>query len=648
MTQPTPPPADAPPTVVRHDLAIAIIAGAAVLGLLYLGRAVLVPVTLALILSLAVAPAVRLLRHTGLGQVGAVLIAAAVLAVLLSTLVVTIGFQVVQIAGSLPQYESTIRLKARALRDLTIGRMETIAGEARKVADHFDPDAVDPAPPTNGVLQRRGAGTPDGVVPVEIRPPRQSAYELVGQIAGSVWVPVQTAGIVFVVLLFVLLEHESLRDRFIRLAGGADLRATTTAINDAGDRLSRFFVSQFAVNIGVGAAICLALAAIGLPHAVLWGVLTAVLRFVPYVGVIGAALAAAMLAAAVDPGWSLVVQTLVAYGVVELIVAQWVEPQLYGHTTGLSPLSIVVAAIFWSWLWGPVGLIVSTPLTLCLVVAGRHFQALGFLDVLLGDTQALTMPQRFYQRALSGDSDEIIAAARVFLKRRPFAAYCDQVLMRALMLTRQDLEAGTITVDQQHKVRNAIVRVIDALGSETRPLRQRYRRHSVLEGMNAGRQLRQYREEVSGRWQGPLSAPPGSVALCIGLGSIGDELATEILVRILRDLHIDARHLTVEDFGTLPPPGATPGSVGMVCIVSIASADQPELRATLVAEVRRRLPQACVLAVLVGAEATLDTAPDPAPGSDVVVGSFEAAAQQALARFEGQAQARTETVADAP
>ena len=647
MTPPHLPPPETAPAEVRHDLAIAIIAGTAVLALLYLGRAVLVPVTLALILSLAVAPAVRLLRRTGIGQVGAVLIAAAVLTVLLSTLVITIGFQVVQIAGSLPQYESTIRLKARALRELTIGRMETLAGEARKVADHFDADTLDPAEPTDpgALLGRRAAAASDGVVPVEIRAPKQSAYELVGQIAGSVWVPVQTAGIVFVVLLFVLLEHESLRDRFIRLAGGADLRSTTAAINDAGDRLSRFFVSQFAVNIGVGVAVCLALAAIGLPHAVLWGVLTAVLRFVPYVGVIGAALAAGMLAAAVDPGWTLVVETLIAYGVVELIVAQWVEPQLYGHTTGLSPLSIVVAAIFWSWLWGPIGLIVSTPLTLCLVVAGRHFQALGFLDVLLGDAQALTMPQRFYQRALSGDSDEIITAARVFLKRRPFAAYCDQVLMRALALTRHDLLAGTITVDQQHKVRDAIVRVIDALGGETRPLRQRYRRHSVLEGMNAGRQLRQYREESSGQWQGPLSAPPGSVALCIGLGSIGDELATEILVRILRDLHIDARHLTVEDFGQMPPPGATPGSVGMVCIVSLAVADDGERRATLTAEVRRRLPEACLLAALIGADAALDPAPETALDSDLVAGSFEAAAQQAMTRFEGQAQARAAAAA---
>src|SRR6202034_2619775 len=143
---------------------------------------------------------------------------------------------------------------------------------------------------------------------------------------------------------------------------------------------------------------------------------------------------------------------------------QLVEPQLYGHTTGLSPLSVVIAAIFWSWLWGPIGLIVSTPLTLCLVVAGRHIKALSLLDVLLGDTQALTMPERFYQRALSADSAEIIASARVFLKRNSFANYCDLVLMPALHLARIDLVAGAITVDQQAKVRGAMVAVIAAIG----------------------------------------------------------------------------------------------------------------------------------------------------------------------------------------
>ncbi|MGH8822297.1 MAG: AI-2E family transporter, partial [Rhodoferax sp.] len=392
MTSPVPAPPEPNPAAMRHELALAILAGSAVLALLYVGREVLVPIALALILSLAIAPLVRTLRHTGIGQVGAVLIAAAGLAVLLAVLAVMIGSQIAQIGASMPQYESTLHEKAKLLGDLTLGRIQALESEASSVTGRV----VDPSAP--GVHVHGATGTAamgsTGVVPVEIRPPPTSGYQVFRQVAATVWAPLQTAGIVLVVLLFVLLEHESLRDRFIRLVGGADLRATTAAINDAGERLSRFFVSQITVNAGVGAALWAGLTIIGLPHAGLWAVLAAVLRFVPYVGVFAAALAAALLAAAVAPGWTLVLLTLGLFAMVELVVAQLVEPQLYGHTTGLSPLSIVVAAIFWSWLWGPIGLIVSTPLTLCLVVAGRHVEALGFLDVLLGDTQALTLPQR--------------------------------------------------------------------------------------------------------------------------------------------------------------------------------------------------------------------------------------------------------------
>lgn len=630
---------------MRHELALTILAGAAVLALLYVGREVLMPITLALILSLAVSPLVRSLRHTGIGQVGAVLITVAALAMLLAVLAAMIGSQVAQIGASMPQYESTLREKAKLLGDLTLGRVQVLEGEARRVTDRL----VDPVAP---IVHASGAvGTTEmastGVVPVEIRPPPASAYQVLRQVAATVWAPLQTTGTVLVVLLFVLLEHESLRDRFIRLVGGADLRSTTVAINDAGERLSGFFVSQFAVNAGVGAALWAGLAIIGLPHAGLWAVLAAVLRFVPYVGVVAAALAAMLVAAAVAPGWTLVLLTLGLFALLELVVTQLVEPKLYGHTTGLSPLSIVVAAIFWSWLWGPIGLIVSTPLTLCLVVAARHVEVLGFLDVLLGDSQALTLPQRFYQRALSGDANEIIATARAFLKRRSFAAYCDMVLMRALRLTQFDLAAGTITTDQQHKVRRAIVQVIEALGSETRKRHRWPVRKSVLDELNAGRQLRQHRESLSGQWQGPLAVPRGSIALCIGLGTIGDDIATEILVRILRDLRIDARHLSMEEFGQAPPPGATTGSVSMVCIVGIASAHSQERRIAFARDVHQRLTEVCVMDLRLSDQPDSIEETGSDQQADLLATSFQDAAQQAMKRFEHQPETPTRSALDA-
>jgi hypothetical protein len=372
------------------------------------------------------------------------------------------------------------------------------------------------------------------------------------------------------------------------------LRSTTLVLNDAGERLSRFFVSQFAVNVGVGGGVWVGLAFNGLPHPMLWGALAAALRFVPYIGVWIAAVLSAVLGAAVDPGWSLAISTLATFVIVELIAGQLVEPQLFGHTTGLSPLSVVIAAIFWGWLWGPVGLVVSTPLTLCLVVAGRHIKALSLLDILLGDNDALTMPQRFYQRALSGDSDEIIAAARAFLKRNSFTAYCDLVLVPALYLALRDLEAGIIRAEQQTKVRDTIVAVIAGIGGEASKLRWRQPRGSVLDQPSAGRLLREQRERASGRWQGPLAVPPGSILLCVGLESMADVLAAEILVRVLRDQKLDARHVSLEDLQQ-PPTEASPDSISTVFLVSALPGEERQGADAAADQIRSRFPAACLV-----------------------------------------------------
>jgi predicted PurR-regulated permease PerM len=593
-----------------RDRALGIIATATVLALLYFARDVLVPITLAIILSLMIAPLVRMLRRVGLGQTTSVLAAVLVLALGFAAIAGVIVSQLAHMSDSLPRYERTIERKFKTVNDFAVREFNTLTGHTeRLLTRHLNPSpppAVEKAP---AVEQTEQAASPPQP-PIAAQPrvaasasPAPSLDEppipvgVIETVVSSIWVPLETTGIVLVVLIFVLLEHEALRDRFIRIAGG-DIRLTTLAINDAGERLSRFFVSQFAVNFGVGLMIWIGLSVLALPHPLLWAALAAALRFIPYVGFWIAALCATLLGAAVDAGWSMALRVLGLFVVIEVIASQMVEPRLYGHTTGLSPLSVVIAAIFWGWLWGPIGLIVSTPLTLCLLVAGRHIKALSLLDVLLGDAQALTMPERFYQRALSADSDEIIANARVFLKRNSFADYCDLVLMPALHLARIDLTAGAINVDQQAKVRGAMVAVIAAIGGENpRQLRQR-RRTSVLDNSTAGRQLRQQRERVSGRWQGPLTVPAGSVMLCVGLGSMADELATELLVRILRDQKIDARHMAIEDLGgEVPPEGAAKKAVSMVYIVSAFPSEERSRADATAEEMRRRLPEACIVAV---------------------------------------------------
>jgi hypothetical protein len=311
---------------------------------------------------------------------------------------------------------------------------------------------------------------------------------------------------------------------------------------------------------------------------------------------------------AVVPGWALAVATLGLFIVVEVVAAQLVEPQLYGHATGLSPLSVVVAAIFWSTLWGPMGLILSTPLTLCLVVGGRHIKALHFLDLLLGDTQALTLPQKFYQRALSGDSQEIVANARTYLKTNTLAEYCDRVLIPAMHLSRLDFEMGAIGQEQQTRIRAVLVEVVSSLGGNDPSRALRRRPGSVLDPQTSGRTLRAQRERHAGKWQGPIEVPRGSVIVCLALGAVADELATELLVRILRNEKQDARHFSVGDADVAIPPETTPGAVAIVYLVSAYPSEERDKSDTVAGRVRLLLPGALLVNVfLPGLSVTPET-----------------------------------------
>jgi len=426
---------------------------------------------------------------------------------------------------------------------------------------------------------------------------------------------------VLLVVIFMLLEHESLRDRFIRIAGATDIRATTLALNDAGERLSRYFVSQFSVNLAFGVAIWASLRLLGVPQAMLWGVLAGVMRFVPYVGVVIAALFATALSFAVDPGWSLAASTLAVFIALDIIAAQFLEPRLYGHATGLSPLSVVVGAIFWSSLWGPVGLVLSTPLTLCLLVAGRHMKAFGILELLLGDVRPLTLPQRFYQRALAGDPHEIIANARVFLKSNTLARYCDRVLLPALHLARLDAEPSAPGRDQHRNIRRIIVEVVTALNSKGLKLKSRQNRGAVLEEISAGRWLRQQREALSGRWQGPLGVPTGSVVLCLGVGSSPDDLAAELLVRLLRAEKLDARHFCAGELESGLPAGANSDGVSIVFLISSFPSPERERSEALSNQVRELFPRAhlvrvfCPGVIAVPSDCSTDASAEPPANS---------------------------------
>jgi predicted PurR-regulated permease PerM len=557
-----------------RDHSSRIMTAGVILALLYLGRSVLIPLALAIMLSLLVAPLIRALRLLRIGRTSSVLVAVVAPAVLCMGLAAALGTQILHIAESLPQYESNVQRKLKTLEDVTVGPILRLTIETSRLTG-MHRSAGAPRVPDRDV-QRSPPAAADGAV---LQPTELGGHplQLMGKLLTAVWSQVQFAGIVFLVLIFVLLEYESLRDRFIRIAGATDIRSATVALNDAGDRLSRYFVSQFAVNLAFGLVIWMSLSMVRLPQALLCGILAGVMRFVPYVGVGIAALLAAVLALAVDPGWSLAVSTVSVFILLDFVVGQLVEPHLYGHATGLSPL--------------------STPLSLCLLVAGRHMKGLGVLEVLLGNARSLTLPQRFYQRALSGDPHEIITDARAFLKSSSLAAYCDRVMIPALHLVRLDAEAGATTGDQPLKMRRVIVDVAATLSGNSLKFLQRRDRGAVLEEVNAGRWLRQQREQLCGRWQGPLGVPRGSIVICIAMGSPADDLATELLVRLLRSERIDARHFSTAEIEAGLPPGADPEGVAIAFLMSAFPSAERERADSISRKLHDLLPQANLIRV---------------------------------------------------
>ena len=430
-----------------------LLVGITVVATLYMAQATLIPITLAVLLTFILAPLVNLLRRRRLPRVAAVLLAMALALGIILGLGAIVGSQVASLAIGLPRYTQTIQDKVTAVKAMTIGRLSDLTATVGRDAKEKKAPAPTAVP----------AAAPAAPAPTE------SPIAMAEHYLSPVLSPIATFGIVLAVAIFMLLQLEDLRDRMIRLFGAGDLHRTTIAMDDAARRLSRYFLSQLGVNTGFGIVCGTGLALIGVPNPVLWGLLSAVMRFVPYIGSFIAAGLPMALAAAVDPGWTMVAWTAGLFFVTEMVVSQAVEPLLYGHSTGLSPLAVVVSAILWSGLWGPIGLVLSMPLTLCLVVVGRYSEHLQFLDILLGDQPALTPIENFYQRVLAGDADEVLSHAEAELKSATLAQYYDTVAMPALKLAAADAERGVLRPAQLGRIRRTIGDVVTDLASHAAP-----------------------------------------------------------------------------------------------------------------------------------------------------------------------------------
>ena len=585
-----------------------------VVAALYLAREVLVPISLALLLSLVLAPLVRLLRNIRIPRALAVIIAVLVAFAVIFSLGALMVSQVNQLASDLPGYQTTLREKIQSLRGATTGTgtLERASQVLQDLGRELDKPNRSPsfsAPATPDAANRP--------IPVEVKQPDPGALQTLVALISPLIHPLTTTGIVIIFVIFILMQREDLRNRLIRLAGARDLQRTTAALDDAGQRLSRLFLMQLLLNASFGLVIGVGLWLIGVPSAPLWGILAMILRFVPYIGAVISAIFPLILAAAVGPDWNMVLWTAGLFLVVEPIVGHVVEPMLYGHSTGLSPVAVITSATFWTWLWGPIGLVLATPLTMSLVVLGRHVDRLKFLDVMFGDQPALKPEELIYQRLLAGDPVEAAEQAQEFLKEKPLLSYYQDVLIEGLKLAQADADKGLLDEERSARIRDTIAEIVDDLDEwEDMPV-------VTPSDVSANGKINPVpRSVLSEPAEQPMQVSEewrnAKRVLCIpGLGQL-DEAIALILAQLVSKRGVGARAersdaLSMSRLFTLDTK-----DVAIVCICFIESATSAQMHYA-VRRLRRKTPQATIITLLIQDNA------QPAASDEPVQRSLEAA-----------------------
>ncbi len=526
------------PAVSATRMSAVLNAGAVIVAALYFGQELLVPLVLAGLLAFVLAPLARLIHRLRVPHVLSVLIAVLLAFVAIALLSLVVGQQLAALAGQWPQYHANIVEKW----DKLLASNATVAEIVRPLATAY-------------------SGT------------ESSTLALAERFARPLLGPLTTAAVVLVFTLVILLYSEDLRDRFVRLVGRRDLHRTIFALNDAGHRLSRYFLSQLTLNAAFGLWIGAVLALVGLPAAILMGLLAMLMRFVPYIGSFIAAGAPLALAVATPPDWSLTVAVLVIFVVSELVVSQVIEPLLYGHSTGISPVAVLVATSFWTLLWGFVGLLIATPLTVCLVVVGRNVTALSFFDVLFGSGSPLLPAETFYQRALEGRSLSTRPLVLAQIEATSRLEYFDRVAMPGLSLAQRNRGQGGTETEGEDVVHGQIAALIKSLAPAPDP-------------------------PGDGPWQ-----QPGAI-LCLPARGDLDDLAGTMAVQCLVEAGFGAAVAANTVLDNAPDgQEADMAQVRLCCLSVIEQGASVAAVRFFVRRMQRKMPQAGIVVGLWGAAA---------------------------------------------
>lgn len=600
-----------------------------VVASLYFGREIFVPIALSILLSFALAPPVRWLRYVRVPRIAAVLIVVSLAFAFIGAFGTVVAWQVGDLAGRLPTYQRNIEAKIDSFREgppggALFGRAtQMIRDLGRRIEEtqEAEPDTVEAPPPGPA---GDAAATEREALLVEVQQPTPNALETLQTILIPLVSPLATAGIVIVFVIFMLLKREDLRDRVLRLFGARDLSRTTEALDDAAQRVGHYLLMQLVVNVTYGIPIAVGLWLIGLPNPVLWGMLATVLRFVPYIGPIISAVFPLALAIAVDPGWStlLWVGGLIVF--IELISNNAVEPWLYGSSTGLSPVAIIVAAIFWTWLWGPIGLLLSTPLTVCLLVLGQHVPQLKFLDVLFGSDPVLTPSETLYHRLLVGDPDEATERAEDYLDEHQLGGFFEQVALPALAMAEKDRARRALDEERLGRVAESFMILVDNLSEYEEQERA------------AGRRDEEEGGEV------PAATPPAMIpqdsglVLCAGARGSLDEAAAAMLAHLLERRGATVRTLPCASLQSARLRELDVGEVRVV-VLSYMNPDSMAHARFLIRRLRRRFPGAAIVIGFwtLAPEDLARRDPLAATGADRIATSLQMAVEDVVAGLTG-------------
>ena len=520
-----------------------------VIAALYLAKGLLVPLTLAVLLSFLLSPVCDWLERLRLGRIPAVLVTAMLAFSVLGVVAWMSVVQMIDLAPKMPEYQHNIQAKLSSAN-------RYVSAALSKVTQGISPD--------DSQAERidESRDRPERPYAVRVIPSPPSPIQVFGGMFGTLLEVLATTGIVIVLVVFFLVRREDLRDRFIRLVGKGDVTVTTQAIDDATKRVSRYLSMQLLINVSFGVPVGIGLYLIGVPNALLWGLLATALRFIPYIGPWIAAAMPVALSMAISKGWAVPIMTVGLFVVLELFSNNVMEPWLYGKNTGVSAVAVLVAAVFWSWLWGAVGLLLATPLTVCLLVIGKHVPQLSFLDILLGNDAVFEPKTRVYQRLLAGDQEEAAELIEGYLEDMPLVEVYDTVLIPALAMAETHWHRGEINEDRHKFIFQILKETVEELGDRQQEIQAKQAATETLDAAGNSSSVvasdvamhcilclpaRDEADEIAGTMLAQLLAMRGLVVQAVSVTALASEMV---------DL-VEERQADVVCISAMPPAAAT-------------------------------------------------------------------------------------------